>query len=91
MTISVIGTGHLPAYIVLGMSLGAGVVIFLLVHFIVAPWLKKRILASEQTAIQSSVHNSMAANDDDENDFDVPDLMVTEETAGKIVGAFAYH
>ena len=87
MYFSVIGTDSLSIYAVLGISLGAGVLLSLLVHFVIAPWLKKRILNSEQSAI----HSSIAADESGENNFNVPDLMVTEETTRKsfIVIAFS--
>ena len=80
MYILVFGTDGLAVYVVLGISLGAGVLLSLLVHFIVAPWLKRRILNSERTAIRSSI----AADEHDENKLNVPDLMITEERTRKI-------
>ena len=74
-----IGTDKLSVYALLGISLGAGITLSLVVHFAVAPWLKKRILSKEQTAI----HSSVADSESGEADANIPNLVVTEETSGE--------
>ena len=74
-----IGTNKLSVYALLGISLGAGIALSLVVHFAVAPWLKRRILSKEQTAI----HSSVAGSEHGEADADVPNLVITEESSGE--------
>jgi len=72
-----IGTDKLSVYALLGISLGAGIALSLVVHFAVAPWLKRRILSKEQTAI----HSSVADSEHGEADANVPNLVITEESS----------
>ena len=64
-------------YIVIGISLSAGFLIFLLVHFVVAPWLKKRILAEEQ------LQPNYALTEEEPNDVsNVPEVQLNDEMPG---------
>ena len=75
--LSVLGIGKMELYIVIGISLSAGFLIFLLVHFVVAPWLKKRILAEEQ------LQPNYALTDEELNDVSsVPEIQLNDEMPG---------
>ena len=76
-TLSVLGIGKLELYIVIGISLSAGFLIFLLIHFVVAPWLKKRILAEEQ------LQPNYAVTEEELYDVsDIPEVQVNDEMPG---------
>eukprot|EP00794_Sanderia_malayensis_P011842 gene11842-13072_t len=58
-----LGIDHLEWYIVVCISIGSGLAVFLLVHFLVAPWLKKRI--DKASAAECSSENIEASSSDD--------------------------
>ena len=71
----------MPAYAVVIISLGSGILVALLIQFAVAPWLKKRILAQEEVDIQRA---SVAAEDDR----NLPELQLPDETPGTVFYQF---